>query len=104
MLQKPLKAAKENQAKNSGEVAYLPELLKVNFVSHQHHRDVIGVPDAINEFLKLSCFLKGLAVCDGIADNEAFSTSHILVPHGCEFCLQNRKNTLSNLANKIIHL
>lgn len=67
---------------------HLAELFEVNFVAHQHQGDFVGVTDLKDELFKLGSLLEWLAVGDGIAEDEALPTSHVLLPHGCELCLQ----------------
>lgn len=69
---------------------HLAELLQVNFVTHQHQGNFIGVTDLKNELFKLGSLLEWLAVSDRVADDESFPTSHVLLPHGSKFCLQEK--------------
>lgn len=61
--------------------------LKIEFVGNQNQWNVFGESHSSDEFSILACFLEAVTVTDGIANDETFSTSHILISHGSELNL-----------------
>lgn len=69
---------------------HLPQLFEIRLISHKNHRCIIGTSDSINKLFKLPNFMETSTIRDGIADDEAFSCSHVLISHGCKLCLQKQ--------------
>lgn len=70
------------------------KVCQIKFVIHQDQGDIIGVTDLKNEPFKLGSLLEWLMVSDRVQDGESLTTSHVLLPHGCEFCLQEKSKII----------
>lgn len=74
---------------------YLAQLGEVGLVAHQHHGGVVVAAHAVNELLELAHLVEAAPVRDGVADDEALASPHVLVPHGRELCLGTHSGILA---------
>ena len=62
----------------------LPE---VTLVACYDDGDWLVVPDSVDHLLEAVELVMTALLCDGVDENEAFSSSHVLLPHGRELIL-----------------
>ena len=71
----------------------LPE---VTLVACYDDRDWLVVPDSVDHLLEAVELVMTALLCDGVDENEAFSSSHVLLPHGRELILHTHTYSIQS--------